>query len=135
LRKLVLTNEGAVFLKDSEVGYEIPLQDIKEVVPDNVGLAGNPYFDWNSKMGRGPFSDFPMSWCECSWEYFCWYVCFHLIDIAARNIVMSEEDTNSSESDKGPGRGNAYQGGDQTIAGGRCSRWINRRLVTVLPTM
>ena len=33
LRKLVLTNQRIVFLKDKEIDYEIPLKDIKEAVP------------------------------------------------------------------------------------------------------
>ena len=43
LRKLVLTNQRIVFLKDEEIDYEIPLEDIAEAVHDTVGFAGNPY--------------------------------------------------------------------------------------------
>lgn len=42
LRKLVLTKQRIVFLKDAEIDYEIPLEDIREAVLDNVGLVGNP---------------------------------------------------------------------------------------------
>lgn len=28
--------------KDAEIDYEIPLEDIREAVLDNVGLVGNP---------------------------------------------------------------------------------------------
>jgi len=34
-----------VFLKDAEIDYEIPLGDIVEAVPDNVGFAGNPLLE------------------------------------------------------------------------------------------
>jgi hypothetical protein len=51
LRKLVLTNQRIVFLKDAEIDYEIPLEDIREAVPDNVGLAGNPYLRLELKNG------------------------------------------------------------------------------------
>ena len=43
LRKLVLTNQRIVFLKDMEIDYEIPLESIMEAVSDTVGFAGNPY--------------------------------------------------------------------------------------------
>lgn len=51
LRKLVLTNQRIVFLKDTEIDYEIPLEDIAKAVPDNVGFAGNPYFRLELKNG------------------------------------------------------------------------------------
>jgi len=51
LRKLVLTNQRIVFLKDEEIEYEIPLEDIKEAVPDRVGFAGNPYLRLELKNG------------------------------------------------------------------------------------
>jgi len=51
LRKLVLTKQRIVFLKEAEIDYEIPLEDIREAVPDNVGLAGNPYLRLELKNG------------------------------------------------------------------------------------
>ena len=51
LRKLVLTNQRVIFLKDEEIRYEIPLKDIKEVVPARVGFAGNPYLRLELKNG------------------------------------------------------------------------------------
>jgi len=51
LRKLVLTNQRIVFLKDEEIDYEIPLEDIKEAVSASVGFAGNPYLRLELKNG------------------------------------------------------------------------------------
>lgn len=51
LRKLVLTNQRIIFLKDEEIDYEIPLEDIVEAVPDRVGFAGNPYLRLELKNG------------------------------------------------------------------------------------
>lgn len=51
LRKLVLTNQRIIFLNDEEIDYEIPLEDIKEAVPDKVGFAGNPYLRLELKNG------------------------------------------------------------------------------------
>jgi hypothetical protein len=51
LRKLVLTNQRIVFLKDEKIDYEIPLKDIKEAVPASVGFAGNPYLRLELKNG------------------------------------------------------------------------------------
>lgn len=51
LRKLVLTNQRIVFLKDKEINYEIPLKDIKEALPASVGFAGNPYLRLELKNG------------------------------------------------------------------------------------
>lgn len=52
LRKLVLTNQRIVFLKDKEIDYEIPLKDIKEAVPARVGFAGNPYLRLELENGE-----------------------------------------------------------------------------------
>jgi len=51
LRKIVLTSERIVFLKDSEIDYEIPLEDASKVVSDRVGFAGNPYLRIEMKNG------------------------------------------------------------------------------------
>lgn len=51
MRKLVLTNQRIVFLKDKEIDYEIPLKNIKEAVPDSVGFVGNPYLRLELKNG------------------------------------------------------------------------------------
>ena len=48
LRKLVLTNQRIVLLKDDVVEYEVPLENVREAVVDRAGI-GNPYIRIDTK--------------------------------------------------------------------------------------
>jgi CRISPR/Cas system-associated endonuclease Cas1 len=50
LRKLVLTNQRVVFLKEEDIDHEIPIENIREVTLDSIG-TGNPYLRMELKNG------------------------------------------------------------------------------------
>jgi len=58
LRKLVLTNQRVVFLKEGEIDHEIPLENIREVILDSIG-TGNPYLRMELKNGDAVSIFFP----------------------------------------------------------------------------